>query len=52
LRRGSLTARGLHRVRRVARTVADLAGRDGPVTEDDVCAALDLRVESALLEAA
>jgi magnesium chelatase family protein len=51
LRRGSLTARGLHRVRRVARTVADLrdAGRD--VDEEHVCAALDLRAEPARLEA-
>jgi len=36
LRQHRLSARGLHRVRRVARTVADLAGRD-------ICAALVLR---------
>ena len=36
LRQGRLSARGLHRVRRVARTLADLAGRDGPLTADDV----------------
>ncbi|MBO0746786.1 MAG: YifB family Mg chelatase-like AAA ATPase, partial [Acidimicrobiaceae bacterium] len=31
LRQGRLSARGLHRVRRVARTLADLAGHEGPV---------------------
>ncbi len=40
---GRLSARGLHRVRCVARTVADLAGRDGPLGEHDVAAALALR---------
>ena len=45
LRVGTLTARGLHRVRRVARTVADLAGRPGPVTAEDVSLALTLRSE-------
>ncbi|MDK1475110.1 YifB family Mg chelatase-like AAA ATPase [Streptomyces sp. 549] len=34
MERGLLTARGLDRVLRVAWTVADLAGRDRPVTED------------------
>jgi magnesium chelatase family protein len=43
LRQGRLSARGLHRVRRVARTLADLAGREGPVVLDDVHAALVLR---------
>jgi magnesium chelatase family protein len=52
LRRGTLSARGLHRVRRVARTVADLAGADLHVEEEHVCAALDLRVEPARLELA
>jgi magnesium chelatase family protein len=42
---GNLTARGLHRIRRVARTLADLAGRYGPVEEEDVCGALMLRAE-------
>ena len=42
---GTLTARGLHRVRRVARTIADLAGRDGPVTAEDVSLALNLRCD-------
>jgi magnesium chelatase family protein len=45
LQLGRLTARGLHRVRRVARTLADLAGRLGPVEEEDVCGALLLRAE-------
>lgn len=51
LRHGRLTARGLHRVRRVARTVADLSGGGLHVEEEHVCAALDLRVEPARLEA-
>ncbi len=45
LRQGRLSARGLHRVRRVARTLADLAGRDGPLTSDDVYSALALRAD-------
>lgn len=45
LRQGRLTARGLHRVRRVARTVADLQGCLGPVTSEHVHAALSLRAE-------
>jgi magnesium chelatase family protein len=45
LRHGRLSARGLHRVRRVARTLADLAGRLGPIEEEDVCGALVLRVD-------
>ncbi len=43
VRQGVLSARGLHRVRRVARTVADLAGWAGRVREEDVYAALALR---------
>lgn len=43
LRAGRLSARGMHRVRRVARTLADLDGRPGPVTVDDVARALMLR---------
>ena len=43
LRQGNLSGRGLHRVRRVARTLADLAGHDGPVREEDVYSALALR---------
>jgi magnesium chelatase family protein len=43
LRQGRLSARGLHRVRRVARTLADLGGRAGPIDEEDICGALLLR---------
>jgi magnesium chelatase family protein len=43
LRAGRLSARGLHRVRRVARTLSDLAGRSGPIGEEDICGALLLR---------
>jgi magnesium chelatase family protein len=39
---GVLSARGRHRVMRVSRTIADLAGRE-PVTRDDVLLALSLR---------
>jgi magnesium chelatase family protein len=52
LRQGSLSARGLHRVRRVARTLADIDGVDGPLDETHVCGALELRAELARLEAA
>jgi magnesium chelatase family protein len=45
LRQGRLSARGMHRARRVARTVADLSGWPGPVREEDVQAALALRSE-------
>jgi len=45
LRQGLLSARGVHRVRRVARTLADLGGREGPVGAEDVHAALALRSE-------
>ncbi|MFV0308874.1 MAG: YifB family Mg chelatase-like AAA ATPase [Desertimonas sp.] len=41
-----LTGRGYHRVRRVARTIADLAGEaDRPIDEHHVDAALALRVD-------
>lgn len=52
LRSGLLSARGLHRVRRVARTLADLAGQPGPVAEEHVCLALSLRAELVAAEAA
>ena len=42
IRSGSLSARGLHRIRRVARTIADLDGVE-PVGEDQVAEALHLR---------
>jgi magnesium chelatase family protein len=43
LERGRLTGRGYHRVRRVARTVADLAGDAGAVDDGHVAMALLLR---------
>jgi magnesium chelatase family protein len=43
LERGTLTGRGYHRVRRVARTVADLEGAPGTVDADHVATALALR---------
>ena len=43
LRQGRISARGLHRVRRVATTLADLAGHEGEVGEDHVLTALALR---------
>jgi magnesium chelatase family protein len=51
LRQGRLSARGLHRIRRIARTLADLAGRRGPIEEEDVCAALLLRTDPFAIEA-
>ena len=51
LRAGSLSARGLHRVRRVARTLADLDGAPSVVSEEHVCGALELRTEPEALEA-
>lgn len=45
LRAGTLTARGLHRVRRVARTLADLDGAHDVIGEEHICAALELRLE-------
>ncbi|MBV8160698.1 MAG: YifB family Mg chelatase-like AAA ATPase [Acidimicrobiia bacterium] len=48
LRTNGLSARGLHRVRRVARTVADLAGDGDVVGEEHVCLALSLRAEPRL----
>jgi magnesium chelatase family protein len=47
---GNLSARGRHRVLRVAQTVADLAGHDR-VTEPDVLRALSLRQRLADLQA-
>ncbi len=44
---GRLSARGLQRVRCVARTVADLEGREGPIGEDEIRAALGLRTTPA-----
>ncbi|MDQ3978804.1 MAG: YifB family Mg chelatase-like AAA ATPase [Actinomycetota bacterium] len=52
LRTGSLSGRGFHRVRRVARTLADLAGAEGVIGEEHVCLALGLRAEPGLGEMA
>jgi magnesium chelatase family protein len=52
LRAGLLSARGVHRIRRVARTIADLADAAGPVDEEHVCLALSLRAELAPVEVA
>ncbi len=45
LEAGRLSGRGLHRVRKVARTIADLHGAADVVADDHVVAALQLRVE-------
>jgi magnesium chelatase family protein len=50
LRAGRLTGRGLSGVRRVARTIADLAGHAGPLGVDHVSTALALRAEPAFLD--
>jgi magnesium chelatase family protein len=47
---GTLSARGRHRVLRVARTLADLDGR-ARVTSDDLLTALSLRQRSSTEEA-
>jgi magnesium chelatase family protein len=48
LREGRLSARGLQRVRRVALTLADLAGHTGPLGEEQVLTALALRASGVL----
>ena len=41
---GRLTGRGYHRVRRSARTIADLAGRtDAVLSDEDITVALSMR---------
>ena len=56
MRSGTLTARGLDRVRRVARTLSDLESPDDPLDtplkEQHVCAAIELRPEFDFLKAA
>jgi magnesium chelatase family protein len=47
LRSGRLSARGLHRVRRVARTIADLDGAPQQIAAPHVATALSLRVDPA-----
>lgn len=49
LRTAALSARGLSRIKRVARTLADRDGRDGPLTEEDVATALELRADFEVL---
>ena len=51
LRSGALTARGADRIRRVARTIADLAD-SGPVGAEHFCAAIELRADVGSLDAA
>ena len=50
LEKDKLTGRGLHRIRRVACTLADLAGDDGPIDEPHVGQALQLRVDPGHLD--
>lgn len=52
VRAGSLSARGLGRVRRVARTLNDLGGLDGPIDDEVISTALSLRSEALLRAAA
>ena len=52
LRQGHLSARGLARIRRVARTFADLAGVDGPLRPDEVGQALAFRADPVTPEPA
>ena len=47
LRNGRLSARGLSRLRRVARTLADLDGCDGPLTAEHVALAMQFRADLA-----
>lgn len=48
---GRLNPRGFHRVRRVARTIADLKGATGRIDDECVAGALELRPEEHLLKA-
>jgi magnesium chelatase family protein len=49
LRRGRLSGRGLQRIRRVALTLADLDEHDGPLLEQHVGEAMQLRGEPSFL---
>lgn len=51
LETGRLNPRGFHRVRRVARTIADLNGETGLIDDECVAGALELRPEEHLLRA-
>ena len=46
---GRLTARGLRRLWRVALTLADLAGDDGPLAAEHVAAAFHLRADPGVV---
>jgi magnesium chelatase family protein len=50
VRDGRLSGRGVDRVRRVARTIADLGGEEGAVGESSVAEALALRAGREVLE--
>jgi magnesium chelatase family protein len=52
LRSGRLSARGLHRVRRVARTIADLQGSPRALDGSHIAMALSLRVDPSGTDAA
>jgi magnesium chelatase family protein len=52
LRSGTLSARGLDRIRRVARTLADLDGAPELLSDEHVCTALELRTALPLRDAA
>jgi magnesium chelatase family protein len=52
LRTGHLSARGLDRIRRVARTLADLEGAPDVLNDEHICAALELRAALPAREAA
>ena len=47
LERNRLTGRGLHRIRRVARTLADVGDGRPIIDEELICGALNLRVDPA-----
>lgn len=49
LKNGYLSGRGLHRVRRVALTIADCANQEGPLTDEHLAMALQLRSSSMSL---
>ena len=51
LETGRLNPRGFHRVRRVARTIADLTDQPGVINDECVAGALELRPEEHLLRA-
>lgn len=52
LRAGHLSARGLDRIRRVARTLADLDGAPDVLNDEHICAALELRAALPVRETA